>query len=84
MSESWYKNTLGKEATEKLRAAERAWVSTMATLYPVGSHWLCFHGSNKGYEVEITGHDIHHGIHIVNVKTNKGNHVWWATLQEIK
>jgi len=76
-------NTYGEEATAILRKAEEAWVKTMSELFPRGSHWLCFHGSNKGYEVVVTGHSIHHGIYIQNVRTQKGNHVWWATLQDM-
>jgi len=75
-------NTLAKEATDNLREAEEKFVSELARLYPVGSFWVCFHGSKNGYDVEVLGHSIHHGIRIKNIKTGKMKHVWWTTLQE--
>jgi hypothetical protein len=79
----WYKNTLGQAAQDAIREATKTYVAEMARLFPVGSTWICFHGSKKGYAVQITSHS-EYGIGVLNPATGKRRRVWWATLQDPK
>src|SRR5262249_18601927 len=80
MSPISHRNLLGMEPQRVLVEAQEAYVKKMNELFPVGSHWLCFVGSPRGYEVEIVWNDFE-GIQVKNVDgKGKTRRVAWPSL----
>ena len=70
------------EATEQaLRDAHAQYAKAMLVLYPIGSLWMCTHGTHGAYEVEIKRFDYKIGFVVENTKTHKIKRVHWSSLR---
>ena len=79
-----HKNTveLSEDAQRALQKAISEYKKTMLDLYPVGTHWMCTHGTRGKYEVEIKGFNfIRGGFVAENTKTHKTKIVHWSSLR---
>jgi len=73
---------LSVAAEKALRKAEAAYTKTMLALYPVGSYWLCNHGTSGEYEVEIKSFNFVRGGFVAeNTETHKTKIVHWSSLR---
>ncbi len=79
-----HRNLLGLDAQKTLVEAQQAYEKEMNRLFPVGSTWLCFVGSAKGYPVEIVWNDFD-GIQVKHSAGGKEvvRRVPWASLKEM-
>ena len=72
---------LSEAATKALRKAEEEYTKTILELYPVGSYWLCNHGTHGEYEVEIKAFYFSRGFVAENTETRKTKIVHWSSLR---
>ncbi len=73
---------LSESKENALRKAEATYTKTMIEFYPIGSCWMCNHGTHGEYKVEIKSFIFCRGGFIVeNTKTHKTKIVHWSSLR---